>query len=141
MLTLGSLQRLARAYGVVTALLGLLFVVYNALWIGHPEPPVPTPVWLVLFQLSWGVVSFSAIFLYSNVQRSPVLPALYVAYTAATFTYVWYLGATRGTVLDEMVPTWWKVVAAAVGLVYLVEGGRQARAGGINPLSDESRRP
>ncbi|MDX1582771.1 MAG: hypothetical protein R3338_04150 [Thermoanaerobaculia bacterium] len=118
---------LARIYSATTAALGLLYVVYNALWLGRPNPPFQAPLWLVLGQLTWGLVSFGMMFLFEKDRRSPVLPALYVVYTTATFGYVWYLGISRGTVLDEMVPGWWKVIAGTIGLVLLIEGVRQAR--------------
>lgn len=118
-----------KTHAVVTLLLGALYAVYHALWIGSPEPPFPTPEWYVPVQLSWGFISFGAIFLYQRANRSPVLPALFVTLTGATFSYVWYLEVTRGTVSDELVPTWWKVITGFVGLVLLMEGVRQVRLG------------
>lgn len=116
-----------KAHAVVTLLLGLLYVVYHLLWIGHAEAPFETPGWLVTLQLSWGILSFVMIFVYQREERSPVLPALYVTFTGATYSYVWYLGSVRGSVTDEMVPTWWKVGSAVVGFALLMEGTRQLR--------------
>lgn len=116
-----------RFHALLTLLLGALYLLYHPLWIGKPEPPFPTPGWLVAAQLAWGLISFGMIFLYQSEGRSPVLPALYVTFTGATYSYVWYLGASRGTVEDDMVPDWWKIAAGIIGLVLLLEAARQLR--------------
>lgn len=116
-----------RLHALLTLLFGALYLFYHPLWIGRPEPPFPTPEWLVAAQLAWALISFGMIFLYQSEGRSPVLPALYVTFTGATYSYVWYLGASRGTVEDEMVPDWWKIAAGIIGLVLLLEGARQLR--------------
>lgn len=118
-----------RVHAAVTLLLGLLYVLYHLLWIGQPDAPFATPGWLVTVQLSWGLLSFGMIFVYQKLERSPVLPALYVTFTGATYSYVWYLGSVRGSVEDAMVPTWWKVGSALVGFILLMEGTRQLRRG------------
>lgn len=114
-------------HAAVTLGLGLLYVIYHALWIPQPEAPFQTPEWLVVAQLAWGIASFGMIFVYQRGDRSPVLPALYVTFTGATYSYVWYLDSVRGRVDDAMVSTWWKVVSALVGFALLMEGTRQLR--------------
>lgn len=117
-------MRMIRIYAAVTALLGLMYVVYHILWLGRPEPPVPTSGWLVAFQLAWAFISFGTIFNFRKHGLSPALPAVYVIYTGITYAYVLYLGTTHGEVLDSMVPAWWKIGAIIAGAFYVVEGGR-----------------
>lgn len=116
-----------RVHALITLLLGVLYAIYHVLWFGRAEAPFITPDWLVAAQLAWGFVSFAMIFLYQREDRSPVLPALYVTFTGATYSYVWFLEASRGAVRDEMVPTWWKVISGVVGVVLALEGFRQTR--------------
>ena len=115
---------MVRVYATVTALLGAMYVVYHLLWLGRPEPPVPTPGWLAIFQLAWAFISFGTISTFQKRGYSPALPAIYVIYTGITYAYVLYLGTTRGEVLDAMVPWWWRVGAIIAGAFYVVEGAR-----------------
>ena len=121
------MNEVARIHALATALLGALYLVYNGLWTGQALPPFVTPPWLVYGQLAWGLLSFAMIFVYQRVERSPVLPALFVVDTAATYSYAWYLGAAEGAVMDQSVPDWWKVLAAVMGLILFLEGVRQAK--------------
>ena len=115
-----------RIYAAITVLLGAMYVVYHAMWLGRPEPAVPTPAWLVVFQLAWAFISFGTIFNFRKRNLSPALPAVYVIYTGITYAYVLYLGTTHGQVLDSMVPAWWKIGAIVAGMFYVVAGGRIA---------------
>lgn len=115
-----------RFYGVTTAAIGVIHVVYNALWLPRVDSPFPIPTWLVWFELAWAVVSFVVVVRRRDDTQALLLAAPYVIYTALAVTYSWYLGTTRGGVTDAMIPLSWKIIALLAGIWFTVGGLRLA---------------
>ena len=106
---------MVRLYGGVTAIIGVIHIVYNVLWLPRVKEPFPVPQWLIFFELAWAFVSFGVV---ARRTRGSALPLAvsYVVYSAFALTYSYWLGSTYGGVRDEMIPTWWKLLALAVGV-------------------------
>lgn len=115
-----------RLYGLTTAAIGVIHVVYNALWLPRVDSPFPNPTWLIWFELAWAVVSFVVVARRREDSQALLLAAPYVIYTAVAVTYSWYLGTTRGSVTDAMIPLWWKIIALLAGAWFTAAGLRLA---------------
>ena len=110
-----------RLYAIVTFILGTIQVIYNALWIGAPAPPFEISDYLIAIELGWSLVSID-MGVRMRRRRLPVsLPFSYVAYSAATLGYSSWLASTSGTgtITNEMIPLWWKLIAVGVGAWYI----------------------
>jgi len=117
---------LFRVYGAITAALGLVHVVYNALWLGRPDPPFATTPAIIGIELGWALVSFAVMVAARRSRRSPILPATYLLFTAITFVYAIWLGMVHGIPTDAIIPSAWKVFAIATGAYFVAAGGRLA---------------
>lgn len=110
-----------RAYAIVTVVLGIIQVVYHALWIGAPGPPFGTPDWLIAVELAWTLVSLEFTVRLRRRALPAAVPASYALYTLITIGYTSWLASTSGTggVTEEMIPLWWKLGAVGVGAWFI----------------------
>jgi len=108
-----------KLYAVVTAVLGMIQVAYNTLWLGRTPAPFDVPPWLVYAELGWAFVSFAALLVWRARPSAALLATSYVVYTGFALLYTLHLGQERGTVTESMVPEWWKVLAVLVGAFWI----------------------
>lgn len=110
-----------RLYAGITAILGIVQVLYNALWIGAPAPPFGVPDLVIAIELGWALVSIDFTVRLRRRLLPYVVPLSYVIYTALSLGYSSFLASTSGdgTVSEAMIPLWWKVIAIAVGAWYI----------------------
>ncbi|MCA1732408.1 MAG: hypothetical protein LC732_02255 [Acidobacteria bacterium] len=110
-----------RLYAAMTAILGLIQVVYNTLWIGSAAPPFQVSDYLIALELGWALVSID-MGVRMHRRRLPIaLPASYAVYSLGTIGYSSWLASTSGTgdITNEMIPIWWKLIAVGVGAWYV----------------------
>ncbi len=118
---------ISRFYGAVTAIVGIIHVIYNGLWLGRPWSPFQVPPWLIVFELAWAVISLDVLLRYRRRGiRPPLTPTIYTTYTAVTLIYTLILGMTHPALTDPMIPEWWKAFSLGVGILLLSGGGRLA---------------
>lgn len=117
---------LLRFYGAITALIGIIHVADNVLWLQTVAEPIPVPRWLTWFEMLWGFVSFAVVIRRSVDRRALALAASYVCYLALAMAISYWIGSTRGDVTDEMIPTPWKLIAIIVGSWFTLAGVRLA---------------
>ena len=110
-----------RLYASITALIGLVQVVYNALWIGAEAPPFRVHDLMIASELAWMFVSID-LGVRLRRRRLPIsVPLSYVLYSAFTIGYSSWLASTLGigNVTDEVVPLWFKLGAIGVGAWFI----------------------
>lgn len=115
-----------RIYAGITALIGATQVLFNAWWLGESAAPLDIPQWVATFEVTWGFVSFAVLLWRRKIARVTAIAGSYVIYTGFALVYTMYLGTRHGSVTEEMVPEWWKILAVIIGLWFVIGSSRLA---------------